>query len=261
MDAPEPRVRRAIAAGLGELTGDETAGRALAAELQAGDRSVFVEAEVALSLGRTRSPLAVELLPPLVDRPSFQAVLASRAIEGLGKTGDERAFPLIRGAWRAGAPFPAPARRGRGAGRAGARHRPGPRRARGDRRAAARPRLPGPHRGSDGARAAGPGRRHPRLRSALAGELDGRTKRRLNDAIRDLEDGARPAEEARRLHDEVERLRGETAKLRERMDRLEPRLGAAARPGTTAPQGQAPPPLTPPAPGAPAPSGDKALGL
>jgi len=68
----------------------------------------------------------------------------------------------------------------------------------------------------------------PALRGAITGELDGRARRRMNDAIRTLEDGARPADEARRLHDEVERLRGETLKLRERLDRVESRLGAAA---------------------------------
>ena len=234
MDAPEPRVRRAVAAGLGELTGDETAGRALAAKLQAGDRSVFVEAEVALSLGRTRSPLAVELLPPLVDRPSFQAVLASRAIEGLGKTGDERAFPLIRSAWRAGSPFPARravvaalAELARGTGLARAA------------REAIEERLRDADFRVRTEAAMALGRLGlvdaiPAIRSALSGELDGRTKRRMNEAIRDLEEGARPAEEARRLHDEVQRLRGETAKLRERMDRLEARLGP--------PPAQSPPP-------------------
>ena len=71
-----------------------------------------------------------------------------------------------------------------------------------------------------------------------AGELDGRARRRMADAIRDLEAGTRPAEEIRRLHDEVERLRGETAKLRERLDRVEAR--AAALP----PPAQPPPPRT-----------------
>jgi hypothetical protein len=70
----------------------------------------------------------------------------------------------------------------------------------------------------------------PAIRAALTGELDGRTKRRMMDAIRDIEDGTRPAEEARRLQDEVERLRGETAKLRERMDRLESRLAPPTTP-------------------------------
>ncbi|HXT96768.1 MAG TPA: M1 family aminopeptidase [Polyangia bacterium] len=233
-EAPEPRVRRAVAAGLGEFSGDERAARALADWLRAGDPSVFVEAEAALALGRTRSPRALELLPPLVDRPSFQAVLASRAIDGLGKTGDERAFPLIRDAWRPGAPFPArravvaalaELARGTGLGRA-AREAIEPRLRDGDFRvrleaAVALGRLGLPD-------------ALPAIRGALAGELDGRTKRRMNEAIRDIEDGARPAEEARRLHDEVERLRGETAKLRERLDRLEAR--------------DAPPPATSPPP-------------
>ena len=73
------------------------------------------------------------------------------------------------------------------------------------------------------------------LRVALARELDGRARRRMDDAIRDLEAGTPPAEEMRQLHDEVERLRGETAKLRERLDRLagaarDARHAAAARP-------------------------------
>ena len=232
MDAPEPRVRRAIAAALGEFVADDTAGRALAGWLRAGDPSVFVEAECALALGRTRSPLAVELLPALVGRPSFQEVIASRAIEGLGKTGDERAFPLIRNAWRAGAPFPARravvaalAELSRGTGLARAAREAIEERLRdGDFRVRAEAAMALGRLGLVDA--------IPAIRGALGGELDGRTKRRMNEAIRDLEDGARPAEEARRLHDEVERLRGETAKLRERMDRLETRL---APPSTSSP--------------------------
>jgi aminopeptidase N len=224
-DAPEPRVRRAVAAGLGEFVGDETAGHALAAKLRGGDPSVFVEAEIALALGRTRSPLAIDLLPPLVDRPSFQAVIASRAIEGLGRTGDERAFPLVRGAWRAAAPFPARravvaalAELGRGTSLARAAREAIEERLRdGDFRVRTEAALALGRLGLVDA--------VPAIRAALAGELDGRTKRRMNEAIRDIEDGARPVEEARRLHEEVERLRGETAKLRERMDRLETRLG------------------------------------
>jgi aminopeptidase N len=240
--AAEPRVRRAIAAGLGEFTGDETAAGALADWLRAGDPSAFVEAELALALGRTRSPLALDLLPPLVDRPSFQAVISSRAIEGLGKTGDERAFALVRAAWRPGAPFPARravvaalAELGRGTplGRA-AREAVEPRLRDGDFRVRLEAALALGRLGLPDA--------IPALRGALAGELDGRTKRRMNEAIRDIEDGARPAEEARRLHEEVERLRGETARLRERLDRLETRLAppAASNPPAAKPKRQRP---------------------
>ncbi len=40
--------------------------------------------------------------PRSPGKPSFQDVLATRAIEGLGRSGDERALPFIRDAWRSG---------------------------------------------------------------------------------------------------------------------------------------------------------------
>jgi aminopeptidase N len=238
----EPRVRRAAAAGLASYVGDETAGRALAERLEAGDASVFVEAELALALGKTRAPSALVLLPRLVDRPSFMDVLASRAIEGLGQTGDERALPLIREAWRPGGGFPvrravvgALAELARGTAMARAA------------REAIEPRLGDRDfrvRGESAAALARLGLTDalPALRAALAAELDGRTKRRLNDAIRDIEEATRPAEETRRLHDEVDRLRGETATLRERLDRLEARLSST--PPAAAPKAKRPRPTT-----------------
>ena len=56
IDDEHPRVRRAVAAALGDFLGDEAAGRALADRLRRGDASYFVEAEAALALGRTRTP-------------------------------------------------------------------------------------------------------------------------------------------------------------------------------------------------------------
>ncbi len=242
--ANEPRVRRAIAAALGEFAGDDTAARALADWLRAGDPSVFVEAELALALGRTRSPLALELLPPLVDRPSFQAVIASRAIEGLGRTGDERAFQLIRRAWRPEALFPARravvaalAELSRGTGLARAAREAIEERLRdGDFRVRLEAAMALGRLGLVDAL--------PAIRSALGAELDGRTKRRMNEAIRDIEDGARPAEEARRLQDEVERLRGETARLRERLDKLEIRLAPPPAPSPPPAKIKRPRPVT-----------------
>ena len=239
---PEPRVRRAAAAGLANYAGDDIAGRALAERLQAGDASVFVEAELALALGKTRSPEALVVLPRLVDRPSFMDVLASRAIEGLGQTGDERALPLIRDAWRPGGGFPARravvaalAELARGTGMARAA------------REAIELRLQDRDFRVRLESAMALGRLGltdalPALRAALAAELDGRAKRRMNDAIRDIEEGTRPAEEARRLHDEVDRLRGETATLRERLDRLEARL--ASTPPAPVPKAKRPRPTT-----------------
>ncbi len=238
----EPRVRRAVAAGLGHYAGDETAGRALAGRLESGDPSVFVEAELALSLGKTRSPEALALLPRLVDRPSYMDLVATRAIEGLGQTGDERALPLIRDAWRPGAGWAARravvgalAELARGTGMARAA------------REAIEPHLADRDFRVRGESAVALGRLGltdalPVLRHALSAELDGRARRRLNDAIREIDEATRPAEETRRLHDEVDRLRGETATLRERLDRLEWRL--ASTPPAPVPKSKRPRPTT-----------------
>jgi aminopeptidase N len=227
LEDAHPRVRRAAAAALGELVGDQRAAGALAALLRRGDASYFVEAEAAAALGRTRSPMAIEVLPTVLERPSYQDVIRTRAIEGLGRSGDERALPIIRDAWRGNAPWAsrrtvvsALAELARGTGMARAareaielRFADRDFRVRGE-TALALARL-------------GQADAVPAIRQALTAELDGRARRRMNEAIRELEAGTRPAEEVRQLHDEVERLRTESAKLRERVDRLEHRLEAA----------------------------------
>jgi aminopeptidase N len=227
---PHPRVRRAAVAGLGDFVGDAAAAAALADLIGRGDASVFVEAEAGAALGRTRSLRALELLPGLCRRASFQDVVATRAIEGLGRCGDERALPLIRDALRPGATWSArravvtalaELARGTGVARTArelieARLADRDFRVRGE-AAAALGRLGLPD-------------AIPAIRAALTAELDGRARRRMDGAIRELEAGTRPAEELRQLHDEVARLRGEVARLRERVERVEPKPGAPTAP-------------------------------
>ena len=103
-----PRVRRAVAAALGDFVVTHAPGNQRAAELLegwvvAGDASCFVEAAAALALGRTRSPRAVAVLPGALSRHSFQDIVRARAIEGLGATGDEAALPLVEAAFAPGA--------------------------------------------------------------------------------------------------------------------------------------------------------------
>ena len=165
---PHPRVRRAVAAALGDFVGDETAARALAGLLRRGDPSYFVEAEAARGAG----PNAVaarrwRCCPTLLDRPSFQDVIRSRAIEGLG---------TLRRRTRARTSFATPARPGaawasrravvsalaelaRGTGSARGR-------ARADRDPPARSRLPRSRRGGRRAGAAGHRRRRSRRSAA-----------------------------------------------------------------------------------------------
>jgi aminopeptidase N len=242
-DDAHPKVRRAAAAALGEWRGDERAARALATRLQKGDPSVFVEAEAALALGRTRSPLALEILPTLFRKPAFQDVLRTRAIEGLGFSGDERALALIKSEWRPHGAGVFLARRavvvataelatGTSFARAG--------------RDFVEDCLRDPDFRVRGEAATALGRiglpeSIPAIERTLAAELDGRARRRMNDALRALRDGARPAEQARQLREEVDRLRVEQARLRERLEKLETR-GNGTPP--TAPGGKAPPPKT-----------------
>jgi aminopeptidase N len=233
-DDPHPKVRRAAAAALGDWRGDERAARALATRLQKGDPSVFVEAESALALGRTRSPLALEILPTLLGKPSFQDVLRTRAIEGLGHTGDERALAVIRGAWRLHGAGIFLSRRavviaaaelsaGTSFARAG--------------RELVEDGLADPDfrvRGEAAAALARIGQPEaiPAIERTVAAELDGRARRRMNDAIRVLRDGARVPEQTQKLREELDRLRTEQARLRERLEKLEARgNGAPAPPG------------------------------
>src|SRR5450432_1132331 len=233
------KVRRAAAAALGEWRGDERAARALATRLQKGDPSVFVEAEAALALGRTRSPLAVEILPTLLGKPAFQDILRTRAIEGLGLSGDERALAVIRGAWRPHGAGVFLARRavvvaaaelsgGTSFARAG--------------RELVEDALGDPDfrvRGEASAALARIGLPEaiPAIERTLAAELDGRARRRMGEALRSLRDGARSGEQAQRLREELDRLRGEQARLRERLEKLE------ARGNGTTPGGGGKPPL------------------
>jgi aminopeptidase N len=242
LDDAHPKVRRAAAAALGEWRGDERAARALATRLQKGDPSVFVEAEAALALGRTRSPLALEVLPTLLERPAFQDLLRTRAIEGLGFSGQDRALPLIRGAWRRAGAGVYLARRAvvvaaaeLCAGTAQAR-------------AACElieDCLLDPDfrvRGEASAQLARLGMPEaiPAIERTLAAELDGRSRRRMGEALRTLRDGVRPAEQVRQLRDELDRLRGDQSRLRERLEKLEARGNG----GPSAPTGAAP--KTPP---------------
>jgi aminopeptidase N len=239
-DDSHPKVRRAAAAALGEWRGDERAARALATRLQKGDPSVFVEAEAALALGRTRSPLALEVLPTLLGKPAFQDILRTRALEGLGFSGDERALSVLRGAWRPHGAGVFLARRavvtavaelstGTSFARAG--------------RELVEDCLADPDfrvRGEASAALARIGQPEaiPAIERTLAAELDGRARRRMTDAIRTLRDGARASEQTQKLREELDRLRTEQARLRERLEKLEARGNGA--PG--GPAGPKPPP-------------------
>jgi aminopeptidase N len=216
-----PRVRRAVATALGEYRGDPRAGAALATWLRAGDPSAFVEAETALALGKARSPEALELLPGFLRRPSYQDIIRTRAIEGLGATGDERAIALLRDEWHGAGPFQ-PRKALIVALADLAQVSPTPRPVRdfledrfGDHDFRVRTEV------AQALARLGDRRSIPAVERALAGELDGRARRRMQEALTELREGTRAVEQVARLQEEVERLRGDAAKMRERIESLE----------------------------------------
>ncbi len=239
-----PRVRRAAALALGEFRGDTRAAEALAAWAERGDPSYFAEANAALALGRTRSPRALDVLPKVLTRRSYQDVIKTRALEGLGACGHDDALPMVQAAYQPGASFQSRRAAVAATGRL-SEGTPHARRTRDflelcldDRDFRVR---------MEAAAALvllGDGRATAALERALAREMDGRARRRLREALSDLRERGKPSEHSRKQADELERLRGETIKLRERIEKLEARHDKASKTGPSS-NGTTPAPRRP----------------
>lgn len=251
-----PRVRRAVAAALGDFVVTHAPGNQRAAELlegwvAGGDASCFVEAAAALALGRTRSPRAAAVLSGLLSRNSFQDMIRARAIDGLGATGDEAALPLVEAAFAPGASIYAR----RAIVGALARLAEGTLHARHARECLEgwlcdpdfRVRMDA----ASGLAALADARAVPAIEAALHAELDGRAKRRMREAIGELRERGKPEEKLRKLSDEVERLAGESTRLRERLEGLENQVRPPlpATPPASGPSSAAPPRSKRPRPG------------
>ena len=88
-------MRRAVVEHLAEFKRDEKAGQAVADRLQAGDSSPLVEAEAAKALGVLKVAGAFETILAALERTSWNEVVRSRALDGLGALEDPRALPIL----------------------------------------------------------------------------------------------------------------------------------------------------------------------
>ena len=218
-----PRARRVIARSLGDFVLDPAAGTALAQIVEHGDASYFVEAEACLSLGKTRTARAGELLRVAATRESFTDVIRQHAYRGLAEARDDSALGLLVDGTRWGRITQG--RRSATGALARLVHGRRDREARDVRerielllsdrdfrvQAAAVEAL-----GVIGDPAA-----IGSLQRMIDHELDGRLRRRGKEVIRDLGEGAPIADDVRRLRDEVGELRTLTGTLRERIELLE----------------------------------------
>lgn len=218
-----PRARRVIARALGDFVHDGAAGAALATVVARGDASYFVEAEACLSLGKTRSPRASELLRQAANRDAFNDVIRQHAYRGLAEARDDSALGLLVEGIRWGR---VPQGR-RAAAMALAQLMRG-RRDREQRDVRERIELLLADKDFRVQAAAiealaiiGDPAAIGALRRMIERELDGRLRRRGKEVIRELEEGAPLADDMRRLRDEVGELRTLANTLRERLDRFE----------------------------------------
>ncbi len=222
-----PKARRGVARALGAFRHDERAAAALASALAHGDSSYFVEAELCISLGKTRSPRAAELLRAASNRESFTDVIRSSAYRGLAEARDDSAIELLIDASRYG------------------RNAPHGRRAaisalaqlvRGRRDHAAvvvREHVEELLHDADfrvqaaaieALATIGDPAAAPAINALIARALDGRLRRRGREVVRDL-DAAQPAgEQLQTVRDHLETMQTELRQVRERMARAEAEL-------------------------------------
>jgi len=218
-----PRARRAIARALGSFVHDPAAGAALAAVVDKGDASYFVEAEACLALGKTRFARAGELLRIAATRDSFTDVIRQHAYRGLAEARDDSALGLLVDGTKWGR-----VTQGRRAAIGSLAALVRGRRDREQRDVREHVELLLADRDFRVQAAAvealgviGDPAAIGALRRMIDRELDGRLRRRGKEIVRDLGEGTPLADDVRRLRDEVGELRTLAGTLRQRIETLE----------------------------------------
>lgn len=213
VNTSHPKVRRAIVSALGSFRTSKSL--EVLKPLALRDPSYLVEAEAARALGCTRQAAAFDTLIDVIDRRSWADVVRTGAIDGLAQLRDERAIPHLTARTRYGV-----STRGRRAAIVALPKLSGDRRT----REVLEELLDSadPYLRVDVVRALsdlGDVKSRPALQRQLERDLDGRVRRRIREALRDL--GGSGKREADRLRDELEALRGEHAELKSRLAKVE----------------------------------------
>jgi aminopeptidase N len=207
------KVRRAVAAALGEFPSEEAA--TLLARLAEKDQSYLVAADAARALGETRRSSALDPLIACLGAPSWADVKRAGALDGLAALRQDAALPHVMERTRYG--HSTPTRRAAVSALA---------RLSDDRKA--REHLEDllddrdPHFRISVVRSLevlGDTRARGALRRRLDREFDGRVARRIREALRSL--GQSPSAEHRRMTDEMEQLKRDLGDLRVRLAKME----------------------------------------
>jgi len=221
LSARHPKARRAVAAALGEFTGDEAVLTALI-PLSRRDQSWFVEAEANRSIGKLRLPGSFDAIMANFDRPSFRQVVRVGCIDGLVELRDEHGFAPITRAAEYGAPFQARTVAVSALARLGL-HFPERKKVLGEQiaRSTDDPDFRVRVAAANALKTLGDETQVSVLDRMAAKELDGRAVRAAREAALELRKATRTQDEVKNLRDDLEKLREENLKLRDRVERLE----------------------------------------
>ncbi|MFO0591710.1 MAG: M1 family aminopeptidase [Polyangiaceae bacterium] len=212
-----PKVRRAVANALGKFRNTRSA--ELLQKMALSDESYLVEADAARALGATRQSIAFDTLIDVLDRTSWADVIRAGAIDGLAALRDDRALPHVVARTRYGI-----STRGRRAAIMALPKISTDRKT----RETLEDLLDGtdPYLRTDVVRSLvdlGDPKSRGALSRQLERELDGRVRRRIREALRDI--GTAGKRDADRLRDDFEALRNDYTEMKARLGKLEALLG------------------------------------
>jgi aminopeptidase N len=213
-------VRRRVVHALGRYRSSRAA--EVLKKIVLRDPSYLVEAEAARALGATRQAAAFDTLLDVIDRPSWADVVRGGAIDGLANLRDERAVPHVVARTRYGYPT-----RGRRAAISALPKLASDRKARETLEDLLEEKDP--YLRVDVVRAIGDlgdSKARGALTRQLDRDLDGRVRRRIREALRDL--GGASRREADRLREELDALRAEHGDLKGRLGKLEAMIAGKA---------------------------------
>jgi aminopeptidase N len=243
----EPKARRGIVAALGKFRAPEQAelagraAQALRRVVERGDTSYFVEAEAALSLGKTRASDAYAVLLAKVDTPSWNETIRGGVFAGLGELGEPRVVDVLaRWATDRSKPMDARAAAARGLAALASTKRIDPGEAQTKAVDALIAALEDPWKlvayAACGALAEwGDARAIPPLEALAAQSPDEVAVRLARVAIQRLQRGRSAGGEMQQLRRDLDELREENRKLRERLDAMEAHNGNGGDHATAAP--------------------------
>ncbi len=232
------KARRAVVAALGQFRAPERqeeadkAAAALTHLLARGDASYMVEHEAAFSLGKTRTAGAFATLKKLLDRPSWQHLVANGALAGLGELATPEAA-LLLAEWVRNREHPLLTRSGAATalrlliqtGRL--EHGSAAYIAVRDALAAAiaDPWIRVRMFSAQALKALDDDSTIPALEQQIAREYETRPRRAMRQAVLSMRAGKRGEVEIRKVRRDLDEMREENRKLRERLATVEARLG------------------------------------